>query len=129
AGVAADLPAHPHLISAKIRRGTANAAREPAMSADEASAALARGCELATDAIRTGADLIAIGEMGIGNSASAALILHRLTSAPLNHCIGTGAGQDDEGLARKRAVLNRAAERSGVTAALDVLAQFGGLEI
>ena len=129
AGVAADLPAHPGLISAKIRAGTANAAREPAMTMDEASAALARGCELATDAIRSGADVIAIGEMGIGNSASAALILHRLGAAPLDHCIGNGAGQDHEGLARKRAVLKRAADRSGATAALDVLAEFGGLEI
>jgi nicotinate-nucleotide--dimethylbenzimidazole phosphoribosyltransferase len=129
AGVAADLPAHPGLISAKIRHGTANAAKEAAMTMEEASAALARGCELATDAIRAGADVIAIGEMGIGNSASAALILHRLASAPLDYCIGNGAGQDDEGLARKRAALNRAAGRSGATAALDVLAQFGGLEI
>lgn len=129
AGVAADLPMHPGLVSAKIRHGTANAAREPAMSAEEANAALARGCELAVDAIKYGADIIAIGEMGIGNSAAAALILHRLASAPLDHCIGNGAGQDDEGLARKRAALKSAADRSDATAPLDVLAQFGGLEI
>jgi nicotinate-nucleotide--dimethylbenzimidazole phosphoribosyltransferase len=129
AGVAADLPPHPNLIAAKIRYGTANAAREPAMSISEASAALTRGCEIAVDAIRYGADIIAIGEMGIGNSASSALLLHRLASVPLKHCIGNGAGQDDEGLARKHAVLQRAAERSDASAALDVLAQFGGLEI
>jgi nicotinate-nucleotide--dimethylbenzimidazole phosphoribosyltransferase len=129
AGVAADLPPHPGLVSAKIRHGTANAARGPAMSAEEASAALARGCEIAVDAIKYGADIVAIGEMGIGNSAAAALILHRLASAPLDHCIGNGAGQDDEGLARKRAALKSAADRSDATAPLDVLAQFGGLEI
>jgi nicotinate-nucleotide--dimethylbenzimidazole phosphoribosyltransferase len=129
AGVAADLPPHPGLVAAKIRSGTANAAREPAMSMDEASAALARGCEIAVDAIRYGADIIAIGEMGIGNSASSALILHRLGPAPLDHCIGSGAGQDDAGLARKHAVLLRAAGRSDATAPLDVLAEFGGLEI
>jgi nicotinate-nucleotide--dimethylbenzimidazole phosphoribosyltransferase len=129
AGVAADLPPHPGLVAAKIRYGTANAAREPAMSPDEASAALARGCELAVDAIRYGADIIAIGEMGIGNSAASALMLHRLAALPLDQCIGHGAGQDDAGLARKRAALQRAAERSDATAPLDVLAQFGGLEI
>jgi nicotinate-nucleotide--dimethylbenzimidazole phosphoribosyltransferase len=129
AGVAAELPPHPGLVSAKIRHGTANAARESAMSRDEAAAALARGCELAVDAIKYGADIIAIGEMGIGNSASAALILHRLGSVPLQHCIGNGAGQDETGLARKRAVLDSAAARSDATAPLDVLAQFGGLEI
>jgi nicotinate-nucleotide--dimethylbenzimidazole phosphoribosyltransferase len=129
AGVAADLPPHPNLVAAKVRHGTANAAREPAMSVDEASAALKRGCDVAVDAIGGGADIIAIGEMGIGNSASSALLLHRLAAVPLDHCIGNGAGQDDAGLARKRAALQRAAGRSDVTAPLEVLAQFGGLEI
>lgn len=129
AGVAADLPPHPNLVAAKIRHGTANAAREAAMSVEEASAALARGCELAVDAIRYGADSIAIGEMGIGNSASSALILHRLAAVPLDQCIGKGAGQDDEGLARKHAALQRAAARSDATTPLDVLSEFGGLEI
>jgi nicotinate-nucleotide--dimethylbenzimidazole phosphoribosyltransferase len=129
AGVAADLPPHPNLVAGKVRHGTANAAREPAMSADEACAALKRGCDIAVDAIGGGADIIAIGEMGIGNSASSALLLHRLAAVPLDDCIGNGAGQDDAGLARKRAALQRAAGRSDVTAPLEVLAQFGGLEI
>ena len=81
------------------------------------------------DAVAGGADSIAIGEMGIGNSASSALLLHRLASLPLDACIGNGAGQDDAGLARKRAALHRAAARSAVTAPLEVLAEFGGLEI
>ena len=108
-GVAADLPDHSDLVRANIRRGTGNAAREPAMSPEEAAAALTRGCDLAVEAIRGGADSIAIGEMGIGNTASAALLLHRLAPAALDLCIGLGAGQDDEGLARKRAALERAA--------------------
>jgi nicotinate-nucleotide--dimethylbenzimidazole phosphoribosyltransferase len=128
-GVAADLPDHPDLIRAKIRRGTGNAAREPAMSPDEAATALRRGCDLAVEAIHGGADSIAIGEMGIGNTASAALLLHRLAPAALDLCIGLGAGQDDAGLARKRAALERAATRCEVTAPFDVLREFGGLEI
>lgn len=128
-GVAADLPDHPALVRAKVRRGTRNAAREPAMSPDEAAAALRRGCDLAIEAIRGGADCIAIGEMGIGNSASAALLLHRLAPAGLDLCIGLGAGQDDAGLARKRAALERAAARSDATAPFEVLCEFGGLEI
>jgi nicotinate-nucleotide--dimethylbenzimidazole phosphoribosyltransferase len=67
--------------------------------------------------------------MGIGNTASAALLAHRLAPAPLDDCIGVGAGQSDEGLARKRAVLAQAAARSDATAPLDVLAEFGGFEI
>ncbi|MGX9391135.1 nicotinate-nucleotide--dimethylbenzimidazole phosphoribosyltransferase [Nitrobacteraceae bacterium UC4446_H13] len=129
AGVAADLPLHPDLIDARIARGTADAVHAPAMSREQAIAALTRGCEIATKEIHGGADVIAIGEMGIGNTASAALLAHRLAPAPLDDCIGVGAGQNDEGLARKRAVLAQAAARSNVTAPLDVLAEFGGFEI
>jgi nicotinate-nucleotide--dimethylbenzimidazole phosphoribosyltransferase len=129
AGVAADLPPHPALIDRKIRRGTRNAAREPALTAAELKAALSAGAELAEEAIDAGADVIALGEMGIGNTASASLVMHRLLPAPLDRCIGVGAGHDPEGLARKRGALDRAAARSGTTAPLEVLAEFGGLEI
>ena len=60
AGVAADLPAHANLIAAKIRMGTANAAREPAMTPRQAADALARGCQIAIDEIAAGADADAI---------------------------------------------------------------------
>jgi nicotinate-nucleotide--dimethylbenzimidazole phosphoribosyltransferase len=67
--------------------------------------------------------------MGIGNTASSALLVHRLAPAPLNDCIGVGAGQDDVGMARKRAAIEMAAARSNASAPLDVLSEFGGLEI
>jgi nicotinate-nucleotide--dimethylbenzimidazole phosphoribosyltransferase len=67
--------------------------------------------------------------MGIGNTASSALLVHRLAPAPLDECIGVGAGQDDAGMARKRAAIARAAARSNASSALDVLSEFGGLEI
>jgi nicotinate-nucleotide--dimethylbenzimidazole phosphoribosyltransferase len=129
AGVAVDLPPHPNLIDAKIARGTRNAAREAAMSAREACDALSRGCDLAIDEIRNGADIVAIGEMGIGNTASSALMMHRLAPAPLEQCIGAGAGQSEQGFERKRAALNRAARRSSVSSPFDVLVEFGGFEI
>jgi nicotinate-nucleotide--dimethylbenzimidazole phosphoribosyltransferase len=129
AGVAADLPPHPDLIAAKIRHGTRNAAREPALTGTEVRDGLMKGQELIAQAIRSGADAVAIGEMGIGNTASAALLLHRLAPAPLEVCIGPGAGQDEAGMARKRAAIARAAARSAATAPLDVLAEFGGCEI
>ncbi len=129
AGVAVDLPDHANLVRAKIRKGTANAAREPAMTMAEAKAALAQGHRLACEAIDGGADIVAIGEMGIGNSASAALLMHRLAPAPLVDCIGAGAGQDEAGMTKKRAALERAAARTGASAPLEVLAAFGGLEI
>jgi nicotinate-nucleotide--dimethylbenzimidazole phosphoribosyltransferase len=129
AGVAAELPVHPNLIAAKIRMGTANAAREPAMTQQQAADALARGCEIAIEQIAAGAELIALGEMGIGNTASSALLAHRLAPAPLADCIGVGAGQDDTGMARKRAAIEKAAARSNANAPFEVLVEFGGLEI
>jgi nicotinate-nucleotide--dimethylbenzimidazole phosphoribosyltransferase len=129
AGVAVELPDHPKLIKAKVRLGTGNAAREAAMTLDEARIALSRGFRIAADEIDRGADVLAIGEMGIGNTASSALLLHRLGPAPLADCIGAGAGQDDAGMARKHAALARAAERSAATHPLHALAEFGGLEI
>ena len=66
--------------------------------------------------------------MGIGNTASSALLVHRLAPAPLEDCIGLGAGQDDPGMARKRAAIAKAAARSDANAPLDVLSEFGGLE-
>lgn len=129
AGVAAELPQHPDLIDAKVRMGTGNAAREPAMTPDEAALALNRGAELAIAEIKAGADIIALGEMGIGNTASSSLLLHRLAPAPLDACIGVGAGQDAPGMAKKRAAIQMAAARSAATAPFEVLCEFGGLEI
>lgn len=129
AGVDAELAPHPALINAKVARGTRNAAREPAMSQAEVELALERGVQQAVAAIDRGADVLALGEMGIGNSASAALLMHRLAPAPIEACVGVGTGHDAAGLAHKLAVLTRASERSDATAPLEVLRQFGGLEI
>ena len=129
AGVAADLAPHPALVDAKVRHGTRNAALGPAMTAEEVESALGKGAAIARRASDDGFDILALGEMGIGNSASAALLLHRLAPAPLADCIGAGAGHDSEGMARKRSVLETAAARSAATEPLEVLAQFGGLEI
>ena len=129
AGVDADIPHHPELIDAKIRRGSRNAAREPALTIQEASDCLARGASIVADAIQSGTDIVAIGEMGIGNTTSAALLMHRLAPAPLADCVGAGTGLDAAGIARKLAVAERAAVRSDATSPLQVLAEFGGYEI
>lgn len=129
AGVAADLSDRAGLIHAKVAWGTADASVEPAMTPAQAEAALLAGAQVAKEAIASGADLIALGEMGIGNSASAALLMHRLALAALDDCVGQGAGHSPEGMARKRAVLAQAAARSDATAPFEVLTQFGGYEI
>ena len=129
AGVAAELAPHPSLLNAKIAPGTENAAREPAMTEAQCEAAIARGAKIAADAAAEGVDVIALGEMGIGNSSSAALIMHRLAPAPLEACVGLGTGHDEAGLKRKQAALARAAARSDATDSLAVLTEFGGFEI
>ncbi|MGO9759595.1 MAG: nicotinate-nucleotide--dimethylbenzimidazole phosphoribosyltransferase [Roseiarcus sp.] len=129
AGVATELPPHPRLIDAKVRKGTRNAAREPALTLQETEQALARGRDLVGKAIDEGADAIAIGEMGIGNTASSALLMHRLAPAPLESCVGRGAGHNAVGLERKIAVLRRAAGRSSTSDPLEALCEFGGCEI
>lgn len=129
AGVAADLSEMAGLIHAKVREGTRNAAREPALTLAEVEEALDRGAAEAQRAVQDGADIVLIGEMGIGNTAASALLMHRLLPAPLALCIGRGAGHDEAGIARKQEVLARAAARSDATSPVSVLSEFGGLEI
>ena len=129
AGVDADFAGDPRPRGAKVRRGTRNAAREAAMTPDEVGEALRLGAGQAAAAIDDGAEVIALGEMGIGNTASAALLMHRLAPAPLADCVGQGAGNHPGGLARKRAALQRAAARSDAAEPMEVLRQFGGHEI
>jgi nicotinate-nucleotide--dimethylbenzimidazole phosphoribosyltransferase len=129
AGVDAALSPHPALIDAKVGRGTRDASLEPAMTAAEAHLALDRGGALSVDAAKAGIDALALGEMGIGNTASAALLMHRLVPAPLLDCIGLGAGHTPEGLARKTAVLTAAAARTAASDPFEALVQFGGYEI
>jgi nicotinate-nucleotide--dimethylbenzimidazole phosphoribosyltransferase len=116
-------------VNARIADGTKNAAREPAMTRAQCDEALTKGITLARDAIDNGADIVAPGEMGIGNTASASLIVHRLAPAPLDEVIGRGAGLDNEGLERKRAALHKAASRVATTDPREVLTEFGGFEI
>jgi nicotinate-nucleotide--dimethylbenzimidazole phosphoribosyltransferase len=130
AGVAGDLPEDPALVRLGVRRGTRNAAREDAMTADEARAALEAGAALAAGAVREGTRTVLLGEMGIGNTASASLLAHAVAGLDLALVTGPGAGLDREGVGRKRAVLERAAaRRPGLLSPMDALAAFGGLEI
>ncbi|MDR2031598.1 MAG: nicotinate-nucleotide--dimethylbenzimidazole phosphoribosyltransferase [Azoarcus sp.] len=136
AGVAhdfSDASAHPDFIAAKVAPGTANYLEQPAMRRDEMAMAIARGAALARRLGAEACNVLGFGEMGIGNTASAALIAHALTGAPLADCTGRGTGLDNAGLAKKRALLARAAARAGLPAGradpLDALAEFGGFEI
>jgi len=129
AGVNAELPAHPALIRAALRRGTRDLRLEPAMTREETEALILAGAALARRAVDDGADLIIPGEMGIGNTTPAAALSARLLGVDPAQVTGRGTGVDDETLARKLAAVREALARTPVTAPLDVLAEFGGYEI
>jgi nicotinate-nucleotide--dimethylbenzimidazole phosphoribosyltransferase len=126
-GVAHDFGPRDGLVDAKIARGTADCSQGPAMTPAQRDAAIANGARLVRE--RRG-DALLLGEMGIGNTASAALVMSLLTGRPVAECAGRGTGLDDEGLRRKVAVLERARLRhADAREPLDVLAAVGGFEI
>lgn len=130
AGVAVELPAHPGLVAAKIGWGTRDWSHGPAMTQDDAGACLRKAASIVDRLADGGCSVLALGEMGIGNTASAALLAHKVGGLPLGPLIGRGAGLDDAGLARKRAVAARGAARTlARLAPLDALAEYGGFEV
>jgi nicotinate-nucleotide--dimethylbenzimidazole phosphoribosyltransferase len=130
AGVDGDCRAHPRLIEAKIRRGTRNFIDEPAMTPEECAEALQWGRETVERVMSAGSNTLVLGEMGIGNTAAAAMLMHGLTGRELTDCVGRGTGLDDSGLERKRQLLAQALERRAAPQdPLDLLAEFGGYEI
>ncbi|MBI3979879.1 MAG: nicotinate-nucleotide--dimethylbenzimidazole phosphoribosyltransferase [Chloroflexi bacterium] len=130
-GVAADLPAHPGLVSARVAPGTANLAKGPAMTPEQAVRAIEVGLDVVETEVRRGLDLVATGDMGIGNTTPSAAITAVLTGLPVAKVTGRGTGVDDHGLARKVAVIEQAiaVNRPDPANGLDVLAKVGGLEI
>jgi nicotinate-nucleotide--dimethylbenzimidazole phosphoribosyltransferase len=133
AGVAHDFGARPGLIDAKIApAGTRSYLDGPAMTREQCAAAIETAAGIVRGLAAEGCNVLAVGEMGIGNTASAALLTHVLTGAPLADCVGRGTGLDDAGLARKRELLARALSRAQLPPnadAFDALAEFGGFEI
>ena len=127
AGVAHDFAPRPGLIDAKIAPGTADSFSGPAMTASQCAQALQRGRDIV--AALPGNALL-LGEMGIGNTSAAALLLARLTAAPIADCVGRGTGLDDTSLQRKTEVLAQVlARHAQASAPLDALAALGGFEI
>ena len=126
AGVAGDPIRHDALIARRIAPGTRSYLDEPAMTAEQAAEALKTGAALGASA---SCSFVAFGDMGIGNTSSAALIVHRLLGLPLDELVGRGTGLDDDGLARKRTALAKASARTDASSATDVLREVGGFEI
>ncbi len=128
-GIDADLPEMPGVVSAKVRRGSRNFLEEPAMTSEELEAALEVGRSAVDRA--AGADTVALGEMGIGNTTAAAALLSALTGAPPEETVGRGTGVDGARLLHKRAVVGKALQlhEKALEDPRSALAAVGGLEI
>jgi len=130
AGVNTDLESHPKLIDAKIGKGTNNFLTHPAMTTTACTKAMQAGAELVFQQQTNGCNCIGFGEMGIGNTSSAALLMHCLTAMPLAQCVGRGTGLNDEQLQNKLRVLQQALnQHKNINEPLDALTTFGGFEI
>ena len=118
---------HPQLLDYKVRHGSRDALTEPAMTEAECLAALKNGMKVVED---LPGNLLIVGEMGIGNTSAASLLLARLGDVPIADCIGRGTGLDDAGLQHKTDILTQVLVRHNETQSpLDALAALGGLEI
>jgi nicotinate-nucleotide--dimethylbenzimidazole phosphoribosyltransferase len=130
-GVADPLEGARGLIRRKVRSGTRNFAREPAMLEDEVRGAVGAGLQEAHLAASDAVDLLAAGEMGIGNTTAAAALMAALLPCDPAGVVGRGTGVDDATLERKAAVVSGALRNHSKACAtpLGALAAVGGLEI
>jgi nicotinate-nucleotide--dimethylbenzimidazole phosphoribosyltransferase len=130
-GVDADLSGHAGLIQRKVRRGSRNMLREAAMSDPELDAALAVGHALAEAAYAQSRNLIAVGEMGIGNTTAASVMTAALTGLPASLVTGKGTGVESEAYAHKCRVVEDVVSRhfSEKPSPREILRRGGGLEI
>jgi len=127
AGVRHDFAPRPGLLLRKIAAGTGDALTGPAMTPAQCDEAIAAGREVVRG---LPGNAVLLGEMGIGNTSAAALLMARLTGEALRACTGRGTGLDDAGLARKRSVLQAVlARHADAVEPLAALAAMGGFEI
>jgi len=130
-GVDAEIAPHTQLFGLKVARGTESLARGPAMSRENAERALLAGVEafgLVRERVGT-LDILALGDMGIGNTTSAAALIAILTTTPVGLVVGRGTGINDEGLSRKIAIVEAAIARVKEGDPIEIAREVGGYEI
>lgn len=133
AGVNFDFDHSLPIIHAKIRKGTNDYSLQEAMTPAEVNNSIEKGAEIVEQIFDTGCNTIGFGEMGIGNTSSASLIMHHYTGLPVQECVGRGTGATDDLLQQKIAVLEQSAilhqlSNKNITAH-ELLSKVGGFEI
>ncbi|TDE41814.1 nicotinate-nucleotide--dimethylbenzimidazole phosphoribosyltransferase [Flavobacterium rhamnosiphilum] len=130
AGVNYDFPMNASLISAKIGKGTHSFLHGAAMSKTELELCFVKGNEIVATVAKTGSNCIGFGEMGIGNTSTASVLMSVILELPIEDCVGKGTGVNDEKLQFKIEILRKSIEDyKGDTDLDSKLAYFGGFEI
>tara|TARA_A100001037_G_C15144127_1_gene635381 strand:- start:442 stop:1482 length:1041 start_codon:yes stop_codon:yes gene_type:complete len=131
AGVKSDLPSHPQLLSMKIDKGTKNFAKQPAMTIEQAEKTVNNGISLANELHKQNTDLVACGEMGIGNTTSASAITAIICDRQPREVTGRGTGIDQESLKLKIDVIEKSIllHNPNPLDGVDILSKVGGFEI
>ncbi|WP_406844372.1 nicotinate-nucleotide--dimethylbenzimidazole phosphoribosyltransferase [Flavobacterium soyae] len=129
-GVNYDFPTNAKLIDAKIAKGTQSFLHVSAMSETELQLCFEKGKAIVDDIAKTGSNCIGFGEMGIGNTSTASVLMSLLTGFSIEECVGKGTGINDQKLLNKQNILKKALENySGQAELKQLIAHFGGFEI
>lgn len=130
-GVKGEIPDDAGVIKRKIKNGTDNMTKGPAMTREEAIKSLEVGIEIVNQEIKKGINLLGTGEMGIGNTTASTAVLSVLGNCDPLEITGSGAGVGKGGIEHKAKVIRKAIETNKPNPAdgIDVLARVGGLEI
>lgn len=130
AGVNYDFPENENLIDVSIAKGTRNFLHEKAMTEKQLQSCFQKSTEIVEDISKTDCNIIGFGEMGIGNTSSAALLMSSLCNFPIEKCVGRGTGVNEEQLLNKSKILKQAQENHPQPKnAYEALQFFGGFEI
>lgn len=130
AGVNYDFAPNAGITNSKIAKGTQSFLHSAAMSTDELELCLLKGAEIVAKISETGCNTIGFGEMGIGNTSSAAVLMSVLLNLPLDDCIGVGTGVNKQQLLKKKEILQLAVDSyKGGPDVEQLMAHFGGFEI
>lgn len=129
-GIGSDLE-YPGLIVRKVRKGTSNMAKGPAMSREEAVKAIETGIEMVSQLVKEGYSLFGTGEMGIGNTSTSSAVAMAFLGSSAEDTVGKGVGLTEEGYSNKKSVVERtiSINKPDPNDPIDVLSKVGGLDI
>ncbi len=130
AGVNYDFNGMENITDAKIKNGSGNFLKNAAMTKEECIKAMENGAKIVSEIHSQGSNVVGFGEMGIGNTSPASVLMHLFCNIPLEKCVGPGSGLDENGVSNKCKILQEAVSKHPeIENPIDILAQFGGLEI